>query len=267
MGVFMSLALAGFCKTTYIPTYDNRLIIIENGEVNTSENQQHMLEYASQDGLITCYINQQVVSEDLVRAIKKAKNKAGWDMVAASVLTVTTGVSEMQGYLGHGSNYNTLYYVDSRDDARESSAAAGNANSRVESLKTLLVDLVVRNNSEKEMLITDMDRGLMWFILPHNEAVVSLLKNQECHFRISSCSPLDENVKYINVTGNNTLEKYTVAMETEQYWYVPLNEKDARKLRFETNEKEGYVRIDKETLSMNYIDKNSFMSLSDKSMK
>lgn len=68
-------------KTTYIPTYDNRLLLIENGEVDSLTNKSHSLVMSSRDGQITCTLAQQVVSEDLVRDIKRAKNAAGWAML------------------------------------------------------------------------------------------------------------------------------------------------------------------------------------------
>lgn len=65
-------------KTTYIPTYDNRILLIENGKVDSLINQAHSLVMSSKDGLITCTLAQQVVSEKLVRDIKRAKNATGW---------------------------------------------------------------------------------------------------------------------------------------------------------------------------------------------
>lgn len=53
-------------KTTYIPTYDNRLLLIENGEVDSLTNKSHSLVMSSKDGLITCTLAQQVVSQELV---------------------------------------------------------------------------------------------------------------------------------------------------------------------------------------------------------
>jgi len=73
-------------KTTYIPTYDNRLLLIENGEMDSLTNKALSLVISSKDGLITCTLAQQVVSEELVRDIKRAKNAAGWAMVEAELI-------------------------------------------------------------------------------------------------------------------------------------------------------------------------------------
>lgn len=246
-------------KTTYIPTYDNRLILIENGEVDSMTNKTHSLMMSSKDGLIACTLAQQVVSQDLVRDIKRAKNAAGWAMVAAALSSFSEGMAQSQM---NNSSYNKGWamqnYVNARENTNASLAASANANAQVDDLKMLLLDLVVRNNSQKEMMITDMDRGLVWFVLPNCEVRLPLLKDEECHFRISSCNPLDENVKYINAHGTNTLEKYTIGLETEMYWYVPISEKAAKGLRFISNKKEGYIKIDKETMKMMAVTANEF---------
>ncbi|MDE7455133.1 MAG: hypothetical protein K2M96_00320 [Prevotella sp.] len=255
-------AFHGQAKTTYIPTYDNRLILIENGEVDSMTNKTHSLMMASKDGLIACTLAQQVVSQDLVRDIKRAKNAAGWAMVAAALSAFSEGMA--QGQMNSNS-YNTGWavqnYVNARENKNASLAASANAYAQADDLKTLLLDLVVRNNSRKEMMITDMDRGLMWFVLPNCEVRLPLLKDEECHFRISSCNPLDENVKYINAHGTSTLEKYTIGLETEMYWYVPFSEKVAKGLRFLSSKKEDYIRIDKETMKMVAVSANDFRKI------
>ena len=115
-------------------------------------------------------------------------------------------------------------YVDARENIDASVAASGDARAVAEDLKTLMLDLVVRNNSQKEMIITDMDRGRIWFILPNCEVRLPLLKDEECHFRVSSCNPMDENVKYINALGTSTLEKYwrKRSIPTHSGWLYPL---------------------------------------------
>ena len=256
---FVTLSLSA--KTTYIPTYDNRILLIENGQIDSLTNKTHTLVMPSKDGLITCTLAQQVVSQDLVREIKRAKSDAGWSMVAAAFSSASEVVAQSQMNTSRNKGWAMQNYVDARENTNTSLAASAGAKAQAEDLKTLLLDLVVRNNSPKEMLITDMDRGLVWFVLPNCEVRLPLLKDEECHFRISSCNPLDENVKYINALGTSTLEKYTIGMETALYWYVPYSEKAAKSLHFVSDKKDGYIRIDKETMNMSAIDENDFRSI------
>ena len=250
-------------KTTYIPTYDNHLFLIENGEVDSLSNHTHSLVLSSKDGLITCTLAQQVVSQDLVREIKRAKNAAGWAMVSAALSSVSESMAQSQ--MNNANNYNKGWamqnYVNARENANASLSASADAKAQAEDLKTLLIDLVVRNNSTKEMLITDMDRGLVWFVLPSCEVRLPLLKDEECHFRISSCNPLDENVKYVNAIGSSTLEKYTIGLETPLFWYVPISKSVIKGLRFDTDQKDGYIKIDKESMAMSYITDTDFIAI------
>jgi len=248
-------------KTTYIPTYDNRLLLIENGEMDSLTNKAHTLVMSSKDGLITCTLAQQVVSQELVRDIKRAKSAAGWAMVAAAFSSASEGMAQSQMNSGYNKGWAMQNYVNARENTNASLAASADAGAKAEDLKTLLLDLVVRNNSQKEMLITDMDRGLVWFVLPNCEVRLPLLKNEECHFRISSCNPMDENVKYINALGTSTLEKYTIGLETDTSWYVPISNKALKGLRFETRQKDGYVRIVKETMAMSVITEEEFRAI------
>ena len=250
-------------KTTYIPTYDNRILLVENGEVDSLTNKAHSLMMSSKDGLITCTLAQQVVSQELVRDIKRAKNAAGWAMVAASLSSVNEGMAQSQMNSGYNKGWAMQNYVDAREHTNASLAASADAKAQAEDLKTLLLDLVVMNNSQKEMLITDMDRGLVWFVLPNCEVRLPLLKDEECHFRISSCNPLDENVKYINAFGTSTLEKYTVSLETDISWYVPVSSKALKGLRFETDQRNGYIKIDKETMAMSVVSEEDFKGIKD----
>lgn len=252
----MCFCLAAFyvqAKTTYIPTYVNRLILIENGELDSLTNENPSLMMSSKDALITCTLTQQVVSQDLVRDIKRAKNAAGWAMLAAALSSFNEGVAQSQMNNSHDKGWAMRNYVNARENTNASIAASANALEQAEELKTLLLDLVVKNNSNKEMLITDMDRGLVWFVLPNCEVRLPLLQNEECHFRISSCNPLDENVKYVKAIGTSTLEKYTIGLETDTSWYVPLSKKTLKSLKYKTEESYGYIKIDKETMRKSVV--------------
>lgn len=248
-------------KTTYIPTYKNRLLLIENGEVDSLTNKSHTLVMSSKDGLITCAMIQQVVSQDLINDIKTTKSAAGWYKVAAILSSISESIAQDQMSNGYDQGWAMQNYMNAREDTNASIVASINAKAQAENLKTLLLYFVIKNNSHKEILITDMDRGLVWFVLPHCETHLPLSKNEECHFRISSCNPLDENVKYVHAYGTNILEKYKVSLETDLSWYIPISNKALQALQFETNQQSGYIKIDKETMSINIFSDEEFKNI------
>jgi hypothetical protein len=72
---------------------------------------------------------------------------------------------------------------------------------------------------------------------------------------------MDENVKYINALGTSTLEKYTIGLETDVSWYVPISNKALKGLRFETEQEDGYIRIVKETMAMSVVSEEEFRTI------
>ena len=261
VAAFALLTIALHAKTAYIPTYANRIILIENGQVDSLAGHLQMLRMNSKDNLVSCFVAQQTVSAQRIKAIKQAKRTAGWLSALSALSAGGTTFSEVQMLRGgRGPGY-IVGYMEGKDLEREFDAMSADAYAQAEEMKTLLADLIVRNNSGKEMLVTDMDRGLVWFILPGQETVLSLAKGEECHFRISSSAPLDENVKYINVCADSSLEKYTVAHETEHFWYIPVSERAKRSLGFDSPADDGYIKIDKETMRMSAVTTSEFKAL------
>ena len=63
LAIFIAISVThAVAKTTYIPTYDNRIMMIENGEIDSLTNQTHSLTMVSKDGIVSCMLAQQVVS-------------------------------------------------------------------------------------------------------------------------------------------------------------------------------------------------------------
>lgn len=259
--LFLFLALQAQGKTTYIPSYANRLIIIDNGKIDTIENKQRVLSLPSQDGNITCSLVQQVVTPELVKAIKSAKSAAGWAMVAAGFSAASAGYSLGRMNSRPVDGFMVSNYVNAHELAGASLDYSASAMAQAEDLKMLYVDLLVKNNSEKELLITDMDNGLVWFVMPHNEMALHLSKSEEGHYRIAPCGALDENVKYVNAVATSTLEKYTIGLESDLFWYVPMSENAVRNLHFPYYNKGEYIRIDKETMQMKAISEEEFRAI------
>ena len=259
--LFLFLALQAQGKTTYIPSYANRLILIENGKIDTTDNQQRVLARSSQDGAITCSLVQQVVTPELVKAIKSAKSAAGWAMVAAGFSAASAGYSIGRMNSRPVDGFMVSNYVNAHELTGASLDYSASAMAQAEDLKMLYVDLLVKNDSEKELLITDMDKGLVWFVMPHNEMALHLSKGEEGHFRIAPCGALDENVKYVNAVATSTLEKYTIGLETDLFWYIPMSEKAVQNLNFPTYIKGGYIRVDKESMRMKALSEEEFRTI------
>lgn len=245
-------------KSTYIPQYDNRIIVIDNGKVDSVSNYRSMLEYATDDGLISCCVLQQIVTPELIDQIKKMKRAEGWASVAAGFGALSAGFSMGQIYSGRINSFNVRNYIESKNIMYSSLAIADAANESTKGLMDLMTDVLITNKSDKEIIISDMDRGLNWFILPHSEWVIPLQKDEEYNLRISSINPLSENVRYIQILSTNQMHKFELSLETDTYWYVPNHHIVRRAYHYPNNITGGYMRINKQTMEAEYVSEEDF---------
>lgn len=83
VGLFFVVAINIHSKTTYIPTYLSYLHIITNGDTLAVANNLDTLELADPEGMFTMRIDQENVTSEKVKAIKRKKAAAGWMTFAA----------------------------------------------------------------------------------------------------------------------------------------------------------------------------------------
>lgn len=240
--------LNAVAKTTYIPAYFNTLVILDNGKVDSVQNYQRILEYDTEDGLVSISILQQYVTPELVKEIKQMKRTEGWASVAAGLSAFSSGYSKGQMYSGRVTGYNVRNYIESRDNMNQSIYLAESANAAAESLMELMVDVLIRNNSEKEILINDMERGLTWFVMPKGDVIIPAQKDESMNLRISSVNPLDEKIRYAHFLSTSKMRKYDLKHETDSFWYINNNLSARKTFHCTDDNNEGYLKIDKETM-------------------
>lgn len=240
--------LNAVAKTTYIPAYFNTLVILDNGKVDSVQNYQRILEYDTEDGLVSISILQQYVTPELVKEIKQMKRTEGWASVAAGLSAFSSGYSKGQMYSGRVTGYNVRNYIESRDNMNQSIYLAESANATAESLMELMVDVLIRNNSEKEILINDIERGLTWFVMPKGDVIIPAQKDESMNLRISSVNPLDEKIRYAHFLSTSKMRKYDLKHETDSFWYINNNLSARKTFHCTDDNNEGYLKIDKETM-------------------
>lgn len=255
-------------KTTYIPTYVNKLFIIDERRMDSITNYQRILEYNTDDGLVSFSILQQCVTPELVKEIKRMKRAEGWASVAAGFSAFSAGLSQGQLYSGRVNGYTVRNYIESSNTMNNAISLAESAHENSRELMDLLVDVMIRNNSEKEILISDMDKGFTWFVMPKSDIVLSLQKDETTSLRVSSVNPLDEKVRYVNMLSANKMKKYDVSLETDDYWYLENISSARRAFRYYEKKEGGYLKINKESMSVEeFISEEEFKVIKKESSK
>ena len=252
--------VANMCqaKSNYIPAFNNRVILIDKGKVDTLQNHQRIIDLGTSDGGISISIVHKILTDEMAKAIKRAKSSAGWAAVAAGFSAASAGISQAQMNSRHVSGNTVANYVTARENTNAAISMSADAENQAELIKNLLVDMIITNNTEKELLINDMDRGLCWFILPHTTRAIPLENDEVCNLRISPSSELDKDVTYINSLTSCRVDKYSTSLETESFWFVPHTNIVRDRFNCTFKKMGGYVRIDKNTSETSYLTDDEF---------
>ena len=196
-------------KTTYIPHY-NSYIAIEDADGNvTSENSLKLLvSLFDKDKTFRLSIAQEEMTSDKVKTIKRAKAAAGWQ-AASAILSSVASLSN-----GSSSSFQSRLNIANEEICMElADMYAKNAVSE----QVLSIEVQFENLSDNEMMLHDMERGLVWFVRPGNSFVIKLHNPDVLQLRISDAKDVTSNVHYARLAAGNSVEKVEVSYETDSY--------------------------------------------------
>ena len=201
---------SAIAKTTYIPTYWSYLKIFQyNADSVYVQSQIGQTELLSPDETFRITIVHEDVTHEKVKAIKRAKNAAGWAIVA----TMLSGFSA--GFNATYYNNAMLTYVDMR--RVENAAVLSNImQEKVSADQRLSIDFFIDNLSNQELVISDQVRGLVWYILPHTSMQFNMPNPGAEHLRISDLN--NKNIQYADIIGANYVKKENIEWEDDECW-------------------------------------------------
>lgn len=194
-------------KTTYIPKYRSYIHIVDKGDTISVANILPELALDDKNGMFSIRLEHEIVTDDKVKTIKRAKRAAGWATLSAVISGVSAAFSD-----------NSLQYMLRSTTARLSSELAGFYTASANAEKTLDVYMWVDNTTDDELVVNDMDRGLIWYILPHQSLKLKLFNPDASRLRISD--PKNDIVRYAVIAAGSCVAKWGVAWEDDDYWIV-----------------------------------------------
>ena len=209
--VTLSLMLLTLCtyseaKTTYLARYQNYVHIIEKGDTLVTTNNLPKIEMNDPAGMFHIGIVHEEMSEEHVKAIKRAKRAAGWAAVSATTSAISAVFSQnrLQYYLRSETAFaaaelSELYSIEANQEQHLNMIAW------------------IDNLTDEEMMVCDMERGLVWYILPrqtlelttHNPDLLSLRISDIHHIR----------VRYATIAAGSIVEKKEIA-KTDGDWLL-----------------------------------------------
>lgn len=210
----MSTVLAIMGKTTYIPSYASYIHIVDHNDTLQVSNVERQLELADKGGMFRISIIHEDLSHERIKMIKRTKALSGW----AAASSVLSGVSAAL------SRNNLQYFVrmqSSRIAGEISAMYAGIAMAE----QTLDIEIWVENTSEQELMINDMERGLTWYILPHQGIQLSTNNPDLLRLRVSDLH--HQHVSYATVTAGSAVDKAELKYEDDENWFIVAYKREA----------------------------------------
>ena len=78
----------------------------------------------------------------------------------------------------------------------------------------------IENTSEEEIMVNDMERGLVWYIQPMNSLYVRMNNPDAASLRISDIHNKD--ISFVMATAGSSVTKHEIVWEDEYCWIVPV---------------------------------------------
>ena len=249
VGLTFIVAVTIHSKTTYIPTYLSYLHIVTSVDTVAVKNNLDTLELKDPEGMFTMRIDQEDVTSEKVKAIKRMKAAAGWATFGAAMGGVSTAFSS-----------NSLQYMVRSSFTYAATRLASIYSTGVTKEESLDIILWIDNMTDNELMVCDMERGLTWWIMPRQSMQLKLNNPEVSQLRISD--PQSHHVRYASVLAGNSVTKYEIEIETDEYWYSPV----WRDIPHDDSNLMHYLRISKRDYEEMKMSKSDFRELK-KSLK
>ncbi len=192
-------------KTTYIPKYRTYIHIVNGSDTIVKSNNLRELELAGNDNMFRLYVEHEDVTNEKVKAIKRAKRAAGWATFSTVMSGMSTAFSDNSlQYLVRSSN--TIIANQLADIYKE------NANAE----QKLMIDLWMENTAEEELMINDMERGLTWYVKPSQFFHFQLNNPDVINLRISDVH--NTQVRYAMIATGSQVNKKEIEWEDNDCW-------------------------------------------------
>lgn len=223
-------------KTTYIPSYRSYIHIVNAGDtVSAVSSILGDLDLSEASGMFNIRIEYEDVTKEKVKAIKRAKRVAGWATASAVLSTVSAAFSS-----------NSLQYLVRSANAQIATQLASFYTANANSEQKLKIEMWIDNTSDGELMINDMERGLMWFVSPQHSLHITMNNPDVACLRISDIK--NNKIRFVSAMAGSAVNKWELGWEDDKSWIVAVYKKQV--IEYEEYESlDRYRRISKDDYS------------------
>lgn len=210
--ILLAITLGLQAKKTYVPRYHSMILLSEGLDTLSVDGASISLSLPSPDNRFVISINHEDMTLEKIKSIKKAKAAAGWTGFSAVLSGLSTGLS---------SNVNE--FLTRINSTIIASDFAEILQENAEATKVLAVEISIENNCSEELMVADIDRGLVWYLKPKTALYLAVDNPSVLSLRISDL--FHKNIQYATVAAGSLTKSAEVEWEDSEYWAFPLYER------------------------------------------
>jgi hypothetical protein len=252
--LFFAVSCA-FSKTVKIPSYKSFVYWVQGTDSVYEENNTLLQESYSPDGTIIVRVRH----EDWRNSVtdKSLNRIAPWHRAVSQRRGIRAILHQ------NGANTDAMMPMKKLPGLMPNALTINNlANSSEQYEMNFTTEYMIENNSDQEVIVNDLNRGLVWYIPAHNYLLLNMGKlPQACLLRISNVDALHPAVKYVTIGSASFTVKCTIAHEDDDCWIYLLDE--------EKKNNEEYIDLGRALGTTNNIimthyvrrDKDTFMDI------
>lgn len=251
--------LAVIARTTYIPSYSGFIKIGLEQDTIRASSIFDFTELTSQNGYFRVTIEHEKVDEIKIKAIKRAKMASGWALTAAILSGVSAGLNTGRTHADLMNYVNDLRTYDNSVEI----AKLAKLNATAE--QVLSVNFVIENLTDDELMVSDTERGLTWYILPHEYLSLNANNPDVAFLRVAKVIECGRNVSRVTLCAGSSVRKWNTSYEDEECWIK--SEIEEYPGRYGEGGKLRYIYKNKETFEEKEISYEEYKALSKKEKK
>ena len=250
----MCLALTASARTGKIPSYKSFVYWIQSTDTVYSEGNALLFESSSPDATVMVRVRHEDWKNTVTE--KSILRMAPWHAVVSQRRGIRAIVHQ-----GHA-NTDAMMPMKKVPGMMPNALMINNLAKETDKYEmNFASEYMIENTSDKEIVVNDLNRGLVWYIPPQSYLLLNMGKlPQACLLRIANTDPLHPAIKYVTIGSASFSLKFTIAYEDEDCWIFLLNEESQDDNDDEIPDFSRLMGVSNNTLRVRYIkrDKDSF---------
>lgn len=250
----MCLALTASARTGKIPSYKSFVYWIQSTDTVYSEGNALLFESSSPDATVMVRVRHEDWKNTVTE--KSILRMAPWHAVVSQRRGIRAIVHQ-----GHA-NTDAMMPMKKVPGMMPNALMINNLAKETDKYEmNFATEYMIENTSDKEIVVNDLNRGLVWYIPPQCYLLLNMGKlPQACLLRIANTDPLHPAIKYVTIGSASFSLKFTIAYEDEDCWIFLLNEESQDDNDNEIPDFSRLMGVSNNTLRVRYIkrDKDSF---------